>query len=35
MIGEAKNRPIVGDSGRNRAESKSRDFSFEIKSEKV
>jgi hypothetical protein len=30
-----KNRPIVGDSARNRAESGSRKFPFEIKSEKI
>jgi len=34
VIDEAKNRPIVVDSGRNRAEAKTREFSFENISEK-
>jgi hypothetical protein len=34
-IDDEKNRPIVVDSCRSRAKSESRDFAFEIKSEKL
>jgi hypothetical protein len=35
VVDERKNRPIDIDSPRNRAESESREFAFEIKSEKI